>query len=109
MAKIDLSDYNLSALKGLQLEISNEIKSRHQEEVKKAREQIVAIAQNLGVSVKELLANGGEKQRGGSVKKVQPQYKNPSDNSQTWSGRGRQPKWIVDGLASGKTLDDFRI
>jgi DNA-binding protein H-NS len=109
MVKIDLSNYNLSDLKGLQIEIEKEIKGRQQQEVKKAREQILAIAQDLGISVKQLLANAGAKQKGGSATKVQPQYQNPTDNSQKWSGRGRQPKWIVEGLASGKTLDEFRI
>lgn len=108
MAKVDLSDYNLSELKGLQAEIENEIKSRQKQEVTKAREQILAIAQGLGVSVEELLANGGAKPKG-SGKKVQAQYQNPADNAQTWTGRGRQPKWIAEGLAGGKSLDDFRI
>ena len=108
MAKVDLSDYNLSELKGLQVEIEKEIKNRQQQEVTKAREQILAIAQGLGVSVEELLANNGGKSKG-IGKKVEAQYRNPADNAQTWTGRGRQPRWIADGLAGGKTLDDFRI
>lgn len=24
-----------------------------------------------------------------------------------WSGRGRRPAWIIEGLAAGKSLDDF--
>lgn len=108
MAKVDLSDYNLSELKGLQVEIEKEIKNRQQQEVTKAREQILAIAQGLGVSVAEVLANNGGKSKG-TGKKVEAQYRNPADNAQTWTGRGRQPRWIADGLAGGKTLDDFRI
>ena len=108
MAKVDLSDYNLSELKGLQVEIEKEIKNRQQQEVTKAREQILAIAQGLGVSVEELLANNGGKSKG-TGKKVEAQYRNPADNAQTWTGRGRQPKWIAEGLAGGKSLDDFRI
>lgn len=108
MAKVDLSDYNLSELKGLQAEIEKEIKNRQQQEVTKAREQILAIAQGLGVSVEELLVNNGRKSKG-TGKKVEAQYRNPADNAQMWTGRGRQPRWIADGLAGGKTLDDFRI
>ena len=108
MAQVNLSDYNLSELKGLQVEIEKEIKNRQQQEVTKAREQILAIAQGLGISVEELLANNGGKSKG-TGKKVEVQYRNPADNAQTWTGRGRQPRWIADGLANGKTLDDFRI
>lgn len=108
MAKANLLDYNLSELKGLQAEIEREIKARQQQDVTKAREQIFAIAHGLGVSVEELLADGGKKSKS-SGKKVQVQYQNPADNAQTWTGRGRQPKWIAEGLAGGKSLDDFRI
>lgn len=108
MAKVDLSDYNLSELKGLQAEIEKEVKARQQQEVTKAREQILAIAQGLGVSVEELLTNGGAKSKN-SGKKVQAQYQNPADNAQTWTGRGRQPRWIAEGLAGGKSLADFKI
>ncbi|WP_333829671.1 H-NS histone family protein, partial [Pararhodobacter sp.] len=33
----------------------------------------------------------------------------PADTSQTWTGRGRQPRWVVAALADGKTLDDLAI
>jgi DNA-binding protein H-NS len=108
MTKVNLSDYNLSELKELQAEIEKNIKARQQQEVTKAREQILTIAQTLGVSVEELLATGGAKAKG-SGKKVEAQYQNPADSAQRWTGRGRQPKWIAEGLAGGKSLDDFRI
>lgn len=109
MANIDLSGYNLSELKGLQHDIEKEIKSRQHQDLQKAREQILAIAQEAGVSVEELLVAGGKKPKASKGQKVQARYKNPSDSSQTWTGRGRQPKWIAEGIAKGKTLDDFRI
>lgn len=109
MENLDLSKYDLGGLKSLQAEIEKAIKGRQQDEVKKAREQILSIAQSLGLSVEELLAKNGAKSNDANGKKAQPRYQNPADNSQTWTGRGRQPKWIAGGLANGKTLDDFRI
>jgi DNA-binding protein H-NS len=109
MAMTDLSNYNLSELKRLQHDIEKEIENRRQREVKLAREQILMIAQDMGLSVEELLASVVKKPAADKTDKIQRQYMNPVDSSQTWSGRGRQPKWIVDGLAKGKTLDDFRI
>lgn len=41
--------------------------------------------------------------------KVIPKYQNPAEPTETWSGRGRQPRWVSAQLASGKTLDDFTI
>ena len=40
---------------------------------------------------------------------VRAKYCNPARPSETWSGRGRQPRWLSAQLRSGKNLDDFRI
>lgn len=40
---------------------------------------------------------------------VVPKYANPARPSETWSGRGRQPRWVEAQLRSGRKLDDFRI
>lgn len=120
MAKTDLSNYNLAELKGLQFDIEKEIKSRQQDEVKKAREQILAIAQDMGLPVAALIKVNGAKAEGGrsggksgakngGAQQGQARFRNPADQSQTWTGRGRQPKWIAEALAGGKSLDDFRI
>lgn len=113
MANIDLSNYNLAELKGLQFEVEKQIKSRQQEEVKKAREQILALTKNLGVSVDELLsAKGGKPGKSGKGKGQSAggaaQYRNPGDTSQTWTGRGRRPAWVTEALSGGKTLDDLK-
>lgn len=109
MAQNDLSGYNLSELKGLQHDIGKEIKGREQQDVKKAREQILAIAQEAGISVAELLAKPTGKAQNNNGQKVKPKYQNPADSLQTWTGRGRQPRWIAEGIANGKALDDFGI
>ena len=41
--------------------------------------------------------------------KVLPKYQNPAEPNETWSGRGKQPKWISAQLKSGKKLDDLTI
>lgn len=40
---------------------------------------------------------------------VFPKYRNPAQPSETWAGRGKQPRWLTAQLRSGKKLDDFRI
>src|ERR1039457_3398605 len=40
---------------------------------------------------------------------VYPKYRNPHQPSETWAGRGKQPRWLAAELKSGKRLDDFRI
>jgi DNA-binding protein H-NS len=41
--------------------------------------------------------------------KVIPKYRNPAEPSETWSGRGKRPKWVIAQLKSGKKLDDLAM
>jgi DNA-binding protein H-NS len=41
--------------------------------------------------------------------KVRPKFRNPKRPSETWSGRGKQPRWVSELLAVGSSLDDFQI
>ena len=41
--------------------------------------------------------------------KVHPKYRNPERPSETWSGRGKQPRWVGAQLTSGKRVDDLLI
>jgi DNA-binding protein H-NS len=40
---------------------------------------------------------------------VLQKYRNPKKAGETWSGRGKQPRWITAQLKSGKKLHDFLI
>ncbi|MDA9521524.1 hypothetical protein XI06_14480 [Bradyrhizobium sp. CCBAU 11434] len=37
-----------------------------------------------------------------------PRFRNPGDPSQTWSGRGKRPRWVTDLLKTGVGLDELR-
>jgi DNA-binding protein H-NS len=41
--------------------------------------------------------------------RVLPKYRNPDRPSQTWAGRGKQPRWLTTQLRSGKRIEDFLI
>ncbi|MFG5380857.1 H-NS family nucleoid-associated regulatory protein [Yoonia sp. R2-816] len=38
-----------------------------------------------------------------------PKFANPSDATQTWTGKGRRPDWFVAAIEAGKTPDDLVI
>jgi DNA-binding protein H-NS len=40
---------------------------------------------------------------------VSAKYQNPDRPSETWSGRGKQPRWLVAQIKSGKRIDEFQI
>lgn len=104
---MDLSNLSSSELRNLQEQIKRELKQREGMDKQKAREQIFAIAQQVGVPLKELLAGyPGTRNRGG---KVAARYRNPANPAQQWTGRGRQPKWVRDWVDGGNPIDGLRI
>jgi DNA-binding protein H-NS len=41
--------------------------------------------------------------------RVFPKYRNPDEPSETWSGRGKQPRWLTTALKAGHTIEEYVI
>ena len=41
--------------------------------------------------------------------RVYPKYQNPEEPSETWSGRGKQPRWLTAALKTGHKIEEFII
>ncbi|MGV8898917.1 MAG: H-NS family nucleoid-associated regulatory protein [Burkholderiaceae bacterium] len=106
---MDLSKLSIDELHKLQDQITKALKDREQAERTKAREQILAIAQGVGIPLKELMGTQARVAKSASVTKVAVRYRHPADTSLHWTGRGRQPKWVHEWLASGQTLDALKV
>jgi DNA-binding protein H-NS len=104
---MDLSNMSSAQLRDLGKQLERELKKRESEDRTKAREQILAIAQSVGVPVKELIGNGLRGGKSGGT--VAARFRNPADASQQWTGRGRQPKWVKEWVDAGKSIDGLRI
>jgi DNA-binding protein H-NS len=50
----------------------------------------------------------GDKQRR-PYPKVLPKYQNPEQPFETWSGRGKQPRWVGAHLRTGKKVNDLLV
>ena len=48
-----------------------------------------------------------KKRRATAGVKVAPKYRGPA--GELWTGRGRQPNWVAEALAGGRTMDDLLI
>ena len=85
------------------------------------RSKLAQLAKAEGYTVAELFGVGSSQAqmakapsrkssgKGRSTGKVRPKYRNPADPSQTWAGRGQQPKWLAAETAKGRSLDEFLI
>lgn len=38
-----------------------------------------------------------------------PKFRNSNEPFETWSGRGKQPRWLTAALRAGHTIDEFAI
>ena len=61
-------------------------------------------SQSAAAKVKKASGKGANDRR--SV--VAPKFRDQASGA-TWTGRGKQPKWLSAAIAAGRKLDDFRI
>jgi DNA-binding protein H-NS len=64
-------------------------------------------AEHLGLKGKAAKAKGVRKSAT-AVKPGVPKYRDPA-SGKTWTGKGKAPGWINEGLKQGKSKDDFLI
>lgn len=108
---IDLTQLSEEDLNKMILTIRKELDSRKKHRVIEIRDMIRKAAEDLGMSQDELMSmmlngrHGNRRSRG----KVAPKYRNPNNPSETWTGRGKRPRWIESAISSGLTLDDLVI
>jgi DNA-binding protein H-NS len=103
---------NIRNLNHTQLEdLIQRARARQEELVKekasKLREKISALVKAEGFGLDDVF--GGAGKRGGVRRKVKPKYRNPADPGQTWTGRGKRPRWYSAALAAGKKEKDLLI
>lgn len=103
---MELSALSLAELKNLLQQIPAEIKRREKDEKAKALKDLEALAAERGFTLDELLGAAKEKKERAPVA---AKYRHPQDSDLAWTGRGRQPKWIVEFLAAGGTLKQLSI
>ncbi|MGN6513685.1 MAG: H-NS histone family protein [Lysobacteraceae bacterium] len=81
------------------------------------RKKVRALAESEGYSIAELFggasATKAAKPRAGAagrkLGKVPAKYRNPANPKETWTGRGKQPRWLATETAKGRKLDEFLI
>jgi len=111
LAEIEHQTNNLSLaeLQELKFIVEKKIDTRAKQERSDLIEKMDAMAKERGFGGLEALMGSGGEQSKAKRKPVAPKYRNPSDANDTWSGRGRKPKWVVEMLAAGGSLDDALI
>lgn len=95
----------MSSAELLALKTKVEQVMRRREE--KARRELVRMVEALRAGRRSAVAPGTPHPLKG--RKLKPKYRNPADRTQTWAGRGNQPRWLKVELKKGKKLSAFLV
>ena len=99
----DLTQLSIADLQSLIKDAEKAIAQKKETEKAEVLEDMKSLAQERGFEFSELM--GAKKPR----KKAEVKYRNPESLTQTWAGMGRKPKWLLEALEGGKTLEAFRV
>lgn len=103
----NLGDMSLKELKKLDRDVAAAIINYDARAKAHALAELGAMAQELGFSLTELtgVQVSVKRQRAPASAK----YRNPENSAETWSGRGRKPRWFEAALASGTKVSELLV
>lgn len=105
----DISKLSVEELKRLTAEAEALIETKKDQAIEDAYNQIVEIANVAGLTLEQFIEYGAQKRKKTTRKAVEPRYRNTSNSLETWTGRGKQPRWLVAEIEKGAKLEDFLI
>lgn len=106
MATINIEKLSLKELVALDQKLKIAISEARAREKAELKKKLAVLASEHGFSVSELVGVSG---RGVSKTKGIAKYANPDNPSDTWTGRGRKPRWVIAKLKKGAKMSDFEI
>jgi len=71
--------------------------------------KLARIARDEGFSIEELFGGARKARSKTAGTKVAAKYRNPAKPAETWSGRGKRPRWFSDALEHGKREEDLLV
>jgi DNA-binding protein H-NS len=107
---VNIDAMSLKELLDLEAKVQKAISALRERDRAALKEKMAEMAKSAGFSVNELFG-GNRVTRGGAKGKSigVAKYANPENKSDTWTGRGRKPNWLVERLKKGAKLSDFAI
>jgi DNA-binding protein H-NS len=108
-AGINIDKMSLKELLDLESKVQKAIAAARDRERAAVKEKMAEMAKTHGFSVNELFGGRGSKGAGKGKSLGVAKYANPENKSDTWTGRGRKPNWLLDRLKKGAKLNDFAI
>jgi DNA-binding protein H-NS len=106
MKKINLDNLSIDELWQLHEELNQLLSVRLSAEKRALEKRLAQLRRENEATL--ITTPEASKQRR-AYPRVFPKYRNPNVPNETWSGRGKQPRWLTAALKTGRSLDDFLI
>jgi len=102
----NIENMSVAELSAMQARIERAKVEKQSAERLALKQKLTDMAKAAGFDIHELLGRGGKGKRG----KVAIKYRDPSNSANTWTGRGRMPRWMTAATKGGKAKkEDFLI
>jgi DNA-binding protein H-NS len=106
---INLENLSARELEDLIVAAAEQKKKVHRQRQNDVRNRLIAMAKEEGYTIEELFSEPGRGRGGRSGKLVAPKYRNPANPEQTWTGRGKRPRWFNEALEGGASMESLAI
>lgn len=106
--KVELESMSLDDLWALHEKISAILSARIKAEKHELEKRLAVLDRGVGAHILAGEAQMSGEKRRRKYPRVMPKYRNPQ-TSETWSGRGKLPRWLVAAMKSGRKMEEFRI
>ena len=105
--KLDLDSLSIDEMWQLHEEISQVLSDRLTAEKRELEKRLAQLRRDKDIRPAVDAPEAARERR--KYPRVFPKYQNPNEPSETWSGRGKQPRWLAAALEAGHTIDEFVI
>ena len=106
---VDLKSMSRKELEKLRKDVDAALQKVEARELKMAHDAAVKAVADYGFSLSDVTNMAGASRRGSAKSVSAPKYRNPTDASQTWTGKGRQPDWYKSEMAKGTDPQSLEI
>jgi DNA-binding protein H-NS len=112
--KINLKGMSRKELEKLQNDVGKALNRIGDKELKAVRDEAAKLAAKHGYTLADITGDAPAKKvrkakATGPKTKAPAKYANPADKTQTWTGKGRQPVWYKEAIASGSAPEALEI
>jgi DNA-binding protein H-NS len=104
--KFELEAMSVDDLWSLHERISEMLSTRIKAEKHQLEKRLAILSRSMEGQIGNSGALGERPRR--RYPAVLPKYRNPQ-TSETWSGRGKRPRWLVAAIKSGRKMEEFRV